>query len=179
MNPDVVIIATGAVPCPPPFEIPDNDIVVPLEAVLNGTVPVPRKTVIIGGGATGCELALHLARSGSSVTVVEMLPKIGSNLEAMTRKILIRKLNEHDVKIMTEAKLSSVENNGARVVDKDGVEWFLEADAVIVSIGFKPDSSLYEQIKSSGYEVYQIGDCVEPRNAKDAIYEAAVLGRTI
>ncbi|MBW1697074.1 MAG: FAD-dependent oxidoreductase [Deltaproteobacteria bacterium] len=179
MNPDVVIVATGAVPCPPPFEIPDNDIVVPLEAVLNGNVPVPKRTVIIGGGATGCELALHLARSGSSVTVVEMLPKIGSNLEAMTRKILIRKLNEHDVKIMTEAKLSSVENNGARVVDKDGVEWFLEADAVIVSIGFQPDSSLYEQIKSSGYEVYQIGDCVEPRNAKDAIYEAAVLGRTI
>ena len=34
-------------------------------------------------------------------------------------------------------------------------------------------------IKSLGYEVHQIGDCVEPRNAQSAIYEGTVLGRLI
>ena len=38
---------------------------------------------------------------------------------------------------------------------------------------------LYEKIKSLGYEIHQIGDCLEPRTATVAIYESAVLGRKI
>ena len=41
------------------------------------------------------------------------------------------------------------------------------------------DTRLYEKIKSLGYKIFQVGDCLEPRNAKDAIYESAVLGRRI
>ena len=152
---------------------------VPLAVVLNGGAPILKNTVIGGGGATGCELALYLAECGSNVTLIEMLPKLGRNIEAMTRKILIRKLNELQVNIMTETKVARVEENGVRVIDRDNKEHFLETQSIVLAIGYREDGRLYDQIKSLGYEAHQIGDCVEPRNAKSAIYEGAVLGRLI
>jgi hypothetical protein len=49
----------------------------------------------------------------------------------------------------------------------------------VITIGNRPDNKLYDQIKSLGYEIHKIGDCLEPRSAKSAIYEGAVLGRAI
>ena len=179
IDPDVVIVATGSIPLPPPFEVGSDNLLVPIEMVLNGDSPPSESTGIVGGGATGCELALHIAEDGSSVILLEMLPKLGGDLEAMTRKILFRKLNEYNVRIMTETKLCRVEKDGVWVFDKDRVERFIKTERVVLTIGYRPDSSLYDQIKSLGYDVHQIGDCVEPRNAKTAIYEAAMLGRMI
>jgi 2,4-dienoyl-CoA reductase-like NADH-dependent reductase (Old Yellow Enzyme family)/thioredoxin reductase len=178
-DPDVVILATGSLPFLPAVEGIDNANVCTFIEVLNEDLPVKGKTVVIGGGPTGCELALHLSENGCPVTIVEMLPKIGERLETMTRKLLIKKLKENHVHIMTESKLSRIEDNGVVVVGKDGGEMFLDAERVVICIGNQPDNRLYNQIKSLGYEIHQIGDCLEPRSAKAAIYESAVLGRAL
>jgi pyruvate/2-oxoglutarate dehydrogenase complex dihydrolipoamide dehydrogenase (E3) component len=81
--------------------------------------------------------------------------------------------------VLTECRLSRVEDNGVVVTGKDGKERFIEAGRVIITIGNRPDSRLYDQITTLGYETHQIGDCLEPRSAKAAIYEGAVLGRAI
>ena len=127
----------------------------------------------------GLELALHLAEYGCSITAVEMLPKIGRGLEAMTKKILLQRLEDRNVQIMTETRLSTIEDDGVMVVDKDGMKLFVEAEKVIIAIGTRPRNTLYNKIKSLGYEIYQIGDCLEPRTVKVAIYESAVIGRKI
>ena len=44
------------------------------------------------------KVALHLAELGCAVTIVEMLPKILSRLETITRKMFIKKLKENLVK---------------------------------------------------------------------------------
>jgi hypothetical protein len=75
--------------------------------------------------------------------------------------------------------LSRIEPNGVYVTAADGKEVFVEADAVVLAIGNRPDNTLYEQIKSFGIPVYQIGDCLEPRSAKAAILDGATIGRTI
>jgi 2,4-dienoyl-CoA reductase (NADPH2) len=49
----------------------------------------------------------------------------------------------------------------------------------LIAVGTRPNNWLYDKIKSMGIEIHQIGDCLEPRSAKDAIYESAVLGRKI
>ncbi len=179
IHPDVVVVATGSTPLPPPFEIVSNELLVPIEVVLNGNALKPKKTVIVGGGATGCELALHMAESGAPVTIIEMMPKLGRDIEAITRKVLFQRLKNHNVRIMTETKLTRLEASGVWVADRDNTSSFIDAGRVVLAIGYQPDSRLFEQIKSLGYEVHQIGDCVEPRNAKAAIYEGAVLGRRI
>jgi NADPH-dependent 2,4-dienoyl-CoA reductase/sulfur reductase-like enzyme len=178
-NPDVIVLATGSLPVLPTVDGIEKDIVLTYEDVLNGDRPTYTKAAVIGGGPTGLELALYLAEYGCSSTVVEMLPKIGHGLEAMTRKILLEKLNTCDVQFMTETRLTRIEDNGATVTDKYGMELFVEAERVIIAIGMRPDQKLYEKIKSSEFEIHRIGDCLEPRSAKAAIFESAVLGRKI
>jgi 2,4-dienoyl-CoA reductase-like NADH-dependent reductase (Old Yellow Enzyme family)/thioredoxin reductase len=178
-EPDVVILSTGATPVLPKVPGIERSTVIGLSDVLNGVPPEKRKAVVVGGGATGCEVAHHLAEHDSSVTIVEQLPKIASNLESITRKVLLKELRERGVRFLTGRKLSKIEENGVVVTGEDGTESFIEADAVVIAIGNKPDNTLYEQIQSLGISLYQIGDCLEPRSAKAAISEAATIGRSI
>ena len=178
-KPDVVILSTGATPFLPNVPGIERSIVVGLQEVLNGEPPEKRIAVVVGGGATGCEVAHHLAEHGSSVTIVEQLPKIAMNLESITRKVLLKELRERGVRFLTGHKLSKVEETGVVVTAEDGMESFIEAGAVVIAIGNKPDNRLYEQIQSLGIPVYQVGDCLEPRSAKAAISEAATIGRSI
>jgi pyruvate/2-oxoglutarate dehydrogenase complex dihydrolipoamide dehydrogenase (E3) component len=179
MNPDVVILATGSRPSFPSVEGIHKSNVFGFAEVLGGDVQVRKKTVVIGGGPTGCEVALHLSDHGCPVTIVEMLPKIGTRLESMTRKILIKKLKENNVRVMTKCKLSKVVDDGVVLIDADDKESFIKAERIVITIGNRPDNRLFDQIMHLGYEIHQIGDCLEPRSAKAAIYEGALLGRAI
>jgi 2,4-dienoyl-CoA reductase-like NADH-dependent reductase (Old Yellow Enzyme family)/thioredoxin reductase len=178
-NPDVVVLATGSLPFSPKVEGIDKSNVVTFAEVLSENPPAQKKTVVVGGGPTGCEVALHLSENGCPVVIVEMLPTIGKPLESITRKVLLKELKANNVKVMTEFRLSKVEENGVFVVGKDMEEQFLEAERVVIATGNRPDNKLYNQIESLGYEIHRIGDCLEPRSAKSAIYEGAVLGRAI
>ena len=179
LQPDVVILATGSLPVLPSVEGIDNDIVLTYEDVLIAGSPPFKNVVVIGGGPTGLELALHLAEYGCETTVVEMLPKIGSGLEAMTKKIILSQLKKHKTTILTDTRLLKIEGNGIMVANKDRQEQFIEADKVVIAIGTRPDNRLYDKIKSLGFTLYQVGDCLEPQSAKEAIYESALLGRRI
>jgi 2,4-dienoyl-CoA reductase-like NADH-dependent reductase (Old Yellow Enzyme family)/thioredoxin reductase len=181
INPDVLILCTGATPIHPPIPGIEKSIVLPLPEVLNGNKALPKKAVVLGGGATGCEVAHHLAENGSQVTIVEQLPKIAGQMESITRKVLLKELREKKVRFVTGHRLSRVEDHGVYVTSEEGKETFLEAEAVIIAIGNKPDNLLYTQIESLGMDIpiYQIGDCLEPRSAKAAICEAAEIGRAI
>jgi 2,4-dienoyl-CoA reductase-like NADH-dependent reductase (Old Yellow Enzyme family)/thioredoxin reductase len=178
-NPDVVVLCTGSMPIKPAIPGIDHPVVVDLSAILNGEKPTRGRTVVVGGGPTGCEVAHHLAEHGCSVTIVEQLSKIAQQLESITRKVLIRQLRDYRVRFMTGHRLSRIEPNGVYVTAGDGSEVFIEADAVVIAIGNRPDNTLYDRIKSLGIPVHQIGDCLEPRSAKTAISEGATIGRAI
>ncbi|MCF8084698.1 MAG: FAD-dependent oxidoreductase [Deltaproteobacteria bacterium] len=177
--PDVVILATGSVPAFPPVEGIDGEAVVSVHEIMGNDHSGPKRTIVVGGGPTGCEVALHLSDAGSPVTIVEMLPKIGIGLESMTKKILLGRLQENHVEVKTECTLKRVEPGGVVMVDKDDASHFIEAEKVVIAIGTRPHTRLYEQIKDLGIEVHRIGDCLEPRSAKAAIYEGGVLGRNL
>jgi 2,4-dienoyl-CoA reductase-like NADH-dependent reductase (Old Yellow Enzyme family)/thioredoxin reductase len=178
-SPDVVIFATGSVPFLPPMPgIEKPNILTPTE-IFNGRRPEKRKTVVVGGGPTGCEVAHHLSKNGCPVIIVELLPKIAGQLEPITRKVLLGKLKANNVQMMTENKVSRIEEEGVVVMGTDEKESFIEAETVVMAVGNKPVDGLYKKIKAKGITSYQIGDCLEPRSAKAAIYEGAVIGRTI
>jgi len=178
-SPDVVIFATGSVPFLPPMPgIEKPNILTPTE-VFNGRIPEKRKTIVVGGGPTGCEVAHHLSKNGCPVIIVELLPKIAGQLEPITRKVLLGKLKANNVQMMTENKVSRIEEEGVVVMGTDEKESFIEAETVVMAVGNKPVDDLYKKIKAKGITSYQIGDCLEPRSAKAAIYEGAIIGRTI
>jgi 2,4-dienoyl-CoA reductase-like NADH-dependent reductase (Old Yellow Enzyme family)/thioredoxin reductase len=178
-KPDVIVLSTGSMPIKPAIPGIDSPIVLDLQTILNGEKPAQVRTVVVGGGPTGCEVAHHLAEHGCPVTIVEQLPKIAQQLESITRKVLINQLRGYHVRVMTGHRLSRIEPNGVYVTGADASEVFLEADAVVVTIGNRPDNRLHEQIKSLGIPTHQIGDCLEPRSAKTAISEGAAIGRAI
>ena len=178
-HPDVVILCTGARPIRPPLPGIEKSVVLSLQEILNGEKPVPKKTVVLGGGATGCEVAHHLSENGCQVTVVEQLPKIAEQMESITRKVLLKQLRDNKVHFLTGHRISRIEDHGVYVTSESGAEVFIEAEAVVIAIGNKPDNRLYEEIASLGIPIHQIGDCLEPRSAKAAISEAAEIGRAI
>jgi NADPH-dependent 2,4-dienoyl-CoA reductase/sulfur reductase-like enzyme len=178
-NPDVLVLATGSQPALPQVDGLNRTSVMTYEDVLDGVPPSFDRALIIGGGSTGLELALYLAEQGCHVSVVEMLAKIGRGLESMTKKILLAKLKEHNVSIWNETQLVRIESTGAVVSGSDGSEMLIEVEKVILATGTRPQNELYQKVKSLGYETHQIGDCLETRNAKAAIYEGAVVGRKI
>ncbi|MCF8129865.1 MAG: FAD-dependent oxidoreductase [Deltaproteobacteria bacterium] len=179
-SPDVVVLATGSAPVYPQIDGIDNSIVISIDKALNGHGPAEgKRVVVVGGGPTGCEIALHLSEKGYEVTIVETLPKLARQLESMTKRIMLRKLKENSVIFKTECKVIRIEENGVIIEDKDGGRMKLPSNQVVFSIGNRPEETLFNQIQSMGYEIHRIGDCIEPRSAKAAIYEGAVLGRAI
>ena len=177
--PDIIIMATGSLPVIPQVEGIDKPIVVTYETILDGT-PIPDEpVVIIGGGATGCELSLHLSESGSRGTLVEMMPKIGKGIEAVTKKLIKQKLKDYKVQVLTQTYLVNIVDQGAIVAGPDDDTMLLEAERVVLAVGTRSASRLYEEVTAEGYEVHRIGDCLEPRNTKAAIHESAVLARSI
>jgi NADH:flavin oxidoreductases, Old Yellow Enzyme family len=72
-SPDALIIAVGAESNIPAIPGLDGSDVVWVGDVESGSVEVGHNVVIAGGGLTGCETALDLARKGKNVTIVEMV----------------------------------------------------------------------------------------------------------
>ena len=179
VQPDVVVLATGSLPALPSVEGIDKDIVLTYEDVFDGSPPLYKKVTVIGGGATGLELALYLTEYNCNTTVIEKLPKVGNGLEAMTKKIILKKLQENNVTILTDTNLLKIEDNGVAVFNSNNREQFIEADRVVIATGTRPDNRLYDKIRPLGYEIFQIGDCLKTRSAKEAIFESTVLGRRI
>jgi 2,4-dienoyl-CoA reductase-like NADH-dependent reductase (Old Yellow Enzyme family)/thioredoxin reductase len=178
-KPDVVVLSTGSIPVRPPIPGIDKPIVRTLAQVFDTEHLAEMKTVVVGGGATGCEVAHHLSESGCLVTIVEQLDKLSGQLESITRKVLLTQLRDNNVRFLTGCTLAKVEDHGVVIITTDGREQSIEAEAVVIAVGNRPDNRLFEQIKSTGIPVYQIGDCLEPRSAKAAIFEAADIGRAI
>jgi pyruvate/2-oxoglutarate dehydrogenase complex dihydrolipoamide dehydrogenase (E3) component len=175
-NPDIIVLATGSVPIDPPIKGIDNDIVVSINQIFSDETKPKKRTVIIGGGMTGCEAAIHISENGHKVTVVETLPELCINTESITRKVILQKMEENNVQVLTGYKASRIINDGVFIVGPNGSKSFISSDQVFCAVGNSPEKLLHKQVKSMGIQVYCIGDCLEPRSAKEAISEGAVIG---
>lgn len=206
-RPEAVIIATGAAPAFPQIPGIENPHVVTAWEVLAGKVEVGRNVVIIGGGAVGCETALHLCESGTissdtlrflafqraepwevlerlitkgwrKVTIVEMLQKIGQDIGISTRWAMIQDLHRFGVRVITGAQAKEIQPDGVVIV-KEATEEKLPCDSVVIATGARATDELHQDLVGTVPEVHIIGDAKGPRKALDAVWEGYELGRTI
>jgi 2,4-dienoyl-CoA reductase (NADPH2) len=177
-KPDVVILATGAAPLTPDIPGVRQDNVVTAVDVLTRRKEVGEAAVIIGGGMVGCETAELLAGLGRRVTIVEMLPKIGSDYGATYRHVVISRLKEAGIGIETNATVEEITDRGVRA-KRDGASEFFPGNTVVLAVGFTPNKELGERLRGKVPTLYSIGDCVEPRRIREAIEEGFCLGREI
>ncbi len=180
MKPDAVVVATGAVPRG--LNVPGaiGRHVIQANDVIMGKVESKGKVVVIGGRFIGMEVAIWLAEQGKEVSLVTQagLGENGYTLERMTYRTLVRRLIE--LRIPLYMHTPALEITESSVIIGWGAEvFFLPADTVILAVGAQSDNKLAQELKGVVSELYTIGDCVEPRDAASATYEAARLAAKI
>ena len=71
----------------------------------------------------------------------------------------------------SDARIAEITEGSVRV--KQGREVLsFKADSVVLAMGMKPNKDLFNELKAGPYELYSVGDCVEPRRIADAVAEA-------
>jgi len=171
--PDAVILATGSLLMSPELPGTNRDNVATVEAVLTGKATVGENVVIIGGGTTGCETAHYLAEKGKKVTIVEMLEAVAMNVMPSTiRAALLGVLTKCGVSIMTDTKVEEITEGGLIVSDKKGNKKTINADTIVLAIGRKPNTELFQRLKGLGINVYLIGDAIQPGVITEAMETA-------
>jgi len=180
LQPDAVVIATGASPAVLNIPGASGRNVVQANDVITGKAKATGKVVVIGGRFIGMEVAIMLAEQGQAVSLATLrgLGQNGSKLEGMTFRSLVRRLIELRVPLYIHT--AAVEITDDKVVIGWGDDIFsLPADTVIMAVGARPNDSLARELDDVVPEVYTIGDCDAPRDAAAATYQAARLAAKI
>ncbi|NCC14889.1 MAG: dihydrolipoyl dehydrogenase [Clostridia bacterium] len=176
---DKIIIAAGSVPAVPPIPgVKENANCVDSTGALSFET-VPKSLLVIGGGVIGIELATAYSRFGTEVTVVEamskLLPMMDGELTAQLRKMM----EARGIKIMTDAKVQSVEAGAVTRVNVEvgGKVEVFTAEKVLVAVGRRTDTEALnldavgiahdrgritsnDKMETSVANVYAIGDCL-------------------
>jgi len=172
--PDVLVIAVGAEPVRPDVPGAERDNVVLATDVHLGTATTGTRVVVVGGGLTGCEAALELAREGKQVTIIDMVTEgeIALDAKAMNRFTLLDLLAEEKVRIIPEVRLEEIHAGGVTVMDKRWERTHISADTIVLAVGFAARSDEVASLSAIVRDTYVIGDCRQSRNLKEAIHEA-------
>ncbi|MBI2832691.1 MAG: FAD-dependent oxidoreductase [Chloroflexi bacterium] len=179
LKPDTVILATGSAPWLPDIPGIKGKNVTTAVAVLLGKAKIADDVVVVGGGHVGCETALHLARMGKKVTIIEMLPDIALDAGGMDRAALMKLLPEAGVKWSVCMRCVSIGKTGVMACDKDGVNHKFKAGSVVLSVGMVCNDALYEEVKGKVAELYKIGDAVQSRKVFDAVHDGEAIASLI
>jgi dihydrolipoamide dehydrogenase len=131
-----IVIATGSAPVELPFMKFDGQTVISSTEALTLT-EVPKKLVVVGGGAIGLELGSVWARLGAEVTIVEFLPKIAAANDDDIVRNFTRILQKQGLKIECGAKVTGFKD-GVLTAERDGKVLEFPADKVLVAVGRRP-----------------------------------------
>lgn len=132
-----IVLATGSVPRTIPGFAIGGPIMTSDEVLMLDYVP--SRIAVIGGGAIGCEFASTFADLGSTVTILEGLPKILPGLDPDVANVVVKSFKKKNIDIRTGVLVTGHEplkKGGTTVYFGDAEH--LEVDVVIISVGRKP-----------------------------------------
>ena len=167
---DAVLVAIGAEP-----------LILPVPGVEQAKIAIETlghedtlgdSVILIGGGQVGCETALHYAKLGKKVTVMEMQAELAPDASTTGRNELLTEI---------EAEPNFITLTGARCVsltatsvtyEKDGKLETISADSVVLSAGMKAKTREADSFIGTAPDFAEIGDCVRARTVEYATKEA-------
>jgi pyruvate/2-oxoglutarate dehydrogenase complex dihydrolipoamide dehydrogenase (E3) component/uncharacterized membrane protein YdjX (TVP38/TMEM64 family) len=140
-----IVIAAGARPSIPP--IPGLREIRPLTSETIWDLRVlPKRLVVLGGGPIGCELAQCFARLGSTVTQVEMLPRILAREDPEASNLVATQFAAEGISVLTEHKAKQVTTDHgekALIVEHAAGEKRIVFDEILCALGRTPNTAGY------------------------------------
>jgi 2-enoate reductase len=126
-------------------------------------------------------LALWLAKKGKQVTLVEEMDELlaaNGPLCHANSDMLKALIPYHGIKVLTSTKVIRATEKGV-LVHANGEEKEIEADTVVLAIGFDPDKTLYDELKHDFADIHRIGDARRVANIMYAIWDAYEVASTL
>ncbi|MDA8149370.1 MAG: mycofactocin system FadH/OYE family oxidoreductase 2 [Actinomycetota bacterium] len=178
-RPDVVVLATGAVP-ERPWWAGDHPRVVDVRDVLEGRVEPSGSVVVVD------ELGFHQATS-----TAELLSDRGCRVEIATNGMVVGQdlgitLDLETWNLRAEAKgivqvvdvvpMGVTGGDGGTVIltlqhHPTGTDRVGTYDWVVASVHQRPDDALWRALAGAPFPVHRVGDCLTPRRAHAAVVE--------
>ena len=167
LDADEIIVATGA----KAKNIPVKGVEKTVEAIdyLLGNKTVGDNVVVIGGGLTGCEIAYDLYLNGKKPTVVEMQDDLVTTpgICLANTSYLRDFFKTNQVPVHLETSLSEIGDGFVVLKGKDGSEFKVECDSVVMSVGYNP-----APVAKNKGKVHVIGDAKAVGNLRTVIWGA-------
>ncbi len=163
---DAVVLATGARPVRPEITGIDRPDVCDVLDVCAANLG--RRVVIIGGGVSGADTALDLARLGHEVTLVEAGDEIAPGSPEVARSALLAALAEVQVRMLTGTSVHTIDDLGVRARGPEGPVR-MDADSVVLAVGLLPSRELVAGGVLEDPGVHLVGDCSSPGTLGQAI----------
>ena len=164
LGPDLVIVATGARQADSHFEIVDD--VIPLGIFDAFGLPAnvrPASIVIAGGDWASCVLAVHLARHGRHVTIVDPHKQLAAEHPGWGHEQLLRLVEATaGVRSMTESTVERVGRGWAEIQTRGAVSRLVDVDLVVVGDRQSENALAQELLTAGGIDVLVIGDALRP-----------------
>lgn len=180
---DTLVLAMGSSPLRPPipgidsprvttlWTVPDAD---RIRQLLDGGV---KRTVVIGGGFIGVEMAENLRHAGAEVTLVEAQPQVMAPFDFEMAQLLHRELMDNGVELVLGDGVARFEDREDETVVHLSSGRTVPAQLVVLSIGVRPNSQLAAQaglelnprggvvvdgqLRTSDPHIYAVGDMIQ------------------
>lgn len=175
---DGVIIAAGSKPFIPPIEgLKEYHWA---EILYEFNLPKEKNVLVIGGGLIGVEIANTLVDYGNKVIIVEALEDIARDMEMVTRKLNLMKLQKNNVVVYTNKKVSLIRNKSVMLKSKNVFEdfWINDIDVIVVATGMRPNKELIEQLENK-ISYYVVGDADKVGDAVSAIQSGYFIAKEL
>lgn len=182
-RPDVVVVATGALPFSPDFARDGNLQVVDAWDVLSGKADVGNSVAVIDWRCdwTGIGMAVRFARAGCRVHLAANGTMPGESIPLYVRDQGNATLHELGVTVLPFTRLYGCDDNtvylqqtvSGKPIEIEGI------DTLVLCTGHIATAELSDALADYDGDVRIIGDCLAPRTAEEAIFEGFEVGTAI
>jgi 2,4-dienoyl-CoA reductase-like NADH-dependent reductase (Old Yellow Enzyme family)/thioredoxin reductase len=176
LDPDVVVVATGAVPRVPELETVDDPTILTAWEVFGGR-EVPAGHVVVADWRSdwnGLGAALALSERGRRVTLCVTGYHAGQRLQQYVRDAMIAEAVRRKVAIIPLVRVIGADADSAyfqHVLTDEPVILDDVAALVLAQGHTSVDGLLRELEDAGGREVHGIGDCLAPRTVEEAVLD--------
>ncbi len=169
---DAVIVAVGSRPTTRNIPGMESDHVMNAIDAYRPDTAFGNSVVVLGGGQTGCETAIHIAQIGCNVTLVAKHERLCPDAYRLHGIKLRSLLKELECTVLYNTVCQEIRPEGVLIQRHDGTQKCLPADTVVNALGMEPAFCQTISSACEGLEFYSIGDCVKARTVCEALEEA-------